>query len=76
MPTDQSICCPICKGVLIARQFGDYTAIRGRLVVSNGYCRGRCPASEQLSGPGDPGQDGSRGDRPARQPKDMSSSAP
>ncbi|MEV3985801.1 hypothetical protein ACIBQ6_36325 [Nonomuraea sp. NPDC049655] len=47
MTADQPICCPTCKGVLPGRQPSDYTAARGRLVVVNGYCQGRCPAPEQ-----------------------------
>ncbi|MFI9596373.1 hypothetical protein [Nonomuraea sp. NPDC052265] len=48
MTADQPICCPTCKGVLPGRQRSDYTAARGRLVVVNGYCQGRCPAPEPL----------------------------
>jgi hypothetical protein len=38
----QSVLCPICQGVLPASGKGAYTPLRGRLIVTNGYCAGGC----------------------------------
>ncbi|TDB94260.1 hypothetical protein E1267_42880 [Nonomuraea longispora] len=38
----QSVLCQVCQGVLPASGKEAYTALRGRLIVSNGYCAGGC----------------------------------
>ncbi|TDD02982.1 hypothetical protein [Nonomuraea diastatica] len=38
----QSVLCQMCQGVLPASGKEAYTALRGRLIVSNGYCGGGC----------------------------------
>ncbi|MFI7707375.1 hypothetical protein [Nonomuraea sp. NPDC049480] len=38
----QSVLCPVCQGVLPASGKEAYTALRGRLIVTNGYCSGGC----------------------------------
>lgn len=38
----ESVLCPVCRGVLPASGKESYTAVRGRLIVSNGYCAGGC----------------------------------
>lgn len=42
MTADQSLICPSCQGVVVAAQSASYTPARGRLIVTNGYCRGDC----------------------------------
>ncbi|GAA1617192.1 hypothetical protein GCM10009733_011920 [Nonomuraea maheshkhaliensis] len=39
---NQSVLCPMCRGVLPASGKESYTASRGRLIVTNGYCSGGC----------------------------------
>lgn len=39
---NESVLCPVCRGVLPASGKESYTAVRGRLIVSNGYCAGGC----------------------------------
>jgi hypothetical protein len=36
------VLCPVCQGVLPASGKEAYTALRGRLIVTNGYCQGGC----------------------------------
>ncbi|MBN6054877.1 hypothetical protein JYK22_23275, partial [Nonomuraea sp. RK-328] len=38
----ESVLCPVCQGVLPASGRESYTALRGRLIVTNGYCAGGC----------------------------------
>ncbi|WP_101789546.1 hypothetical protein [Nonomuraea indica] len=38
----QSVLCSVCQGVLPATGRESYTALRGRLIVTNGYCAGGC----------------------------------
>ncbi|GAB2944064.1 hypothetical protein GCM10027203_53730 [Nonomuraea fastidiosa] len=38
----ESVLCPVCRGVLPASGKDAYTTLRGRLIVSNGYCAGGC----------------------------------
>lgn len=38
----QSVLCPVCQGVLPASGRDAYTPLRGRLIVTNGYCGGGC----------------------------------
>ncbi|GGS65673.1 hypothetical protein ACIBIZ_21225 [Nonomuraea spiralis] len=38
----QSVLCPVCQGVLPASGKEAYTSLRGRLIVTNGYCAGGC----------------------------------
>ncbi|WP_436763370.1 hypothetical protein [Streptosporangium sp. V21-05] len=40
----QSVVCQKCTGVLLATDSRTYTAQRGRLIVTNGYCT--CPAEQ------------------------------
>ncbi|WP_326645640.1 hypothetical protein OG884_13760 [Streptosporangium sp. NBC_01755] len=40
----QSVVCDKCTGVLLATDSRTYTAQRGRLIVTNGYCT--CPAAQ------------------------------
>ncbi len=40
----QSVVCHKCTGVLLATDSRTYTAQRGRLIVTNGYCT--CPAEQ------------------------------
>jgi hypothetical protein len=39
---NESVLCPMCRGVLPASGKESYTASRGRLIVTNGYCSGGC----------------------------------
>ncbi len=39
---NESVLCPVCQGVLPASGKESYTAGRGRLIVTNGYCPGGC----------------------------------
>nr|SBO96503.1 hypothetical protein BN4615_P6019 [Nonomuraea gerenzanensis] len=39
---NESVLCPVCQGVLPASGKESYTALRGRLIVTNGYCAGGC----------------------------------
>lgn len=41
---NQSVLCPVCQGVLPGSGREAYTAMRGRLIVTNGYCRCAAPA--------------------------------
>ncbi|GAA1768827.1 hypothetical protein AB0K40_20745 [Nonomuraea bangladeshensis] len=47
MTADQPLVCPTCQGVLIAPDNSAYTAARGRLIVSNGYCQGHRAEPQQ-----------------------------
>lgn len=38
----QSVLCEVCQGVLPASGKESYTTLRGRLIVTNGYCAGGC----------------------------------
>jgi hypothetical protein len=38
----QSVLCPVCQGVVPATGKEAYTALRGRLILTNGYCAGGC----------------------------------
>lgn len=38
----ESVLCPVCQGVLPASGKEAYTKLRGRLIVTNGYCGGGC----------------------------------
>lgn len=38
----QSVLCPVCQRVLPASGKDAYTPLRGRLIVTNGYCGGGC----------------------------------
>ncbi|MFI6456623.1 hypothetical protein ACIBF6_34305 [Streptosporangium amethystogenes] len=40
----QSVVCAKCTGVLLATDSRTYTAQRGRLILTNGYCG--CPATQ------------------------------
>ncbi|NRQ40731.1 hypothetical protein HII36_54335 [Nonomuraea sp. NN258] len=39
---NQSVLCPVCQRVLPASGRDAYTPLRGRLIVTNGYCGGGC----------------------------------
>jgi C4-type Zn-finger protein len=39
---NQSVLCPVCQGVMPASGRDAYTTLRGRLIVTNGYCAGGC----------------------------------
>ncbi|WP_433246922.1 hypothetical protein ACQPYK_46105 [Streptosporangium sp. CA-135522] len=45
----QSIVCHTCSGVLLATDSRTYTAQRGRLIVTNGYCT--CPPAAEAAAP-------------------------
>ncbi|MEU4514438.1 hypothetical protein AB0G05_33475 [Nonomuraea wenchangensis] len=47
MTADQPLVCPTCQGVLVAPDNSAYTAARGRLIVSNGYCQGHRAEPQQ-----------------------------
>ncbi|MET8991344.1 hypothetical protein ABZW49_38330 [Nonomuraea wenchangensis] len=47
MTADQPVVCPTCQGVLVAPDNSAYTAARGRLIVSNGYCQGHRAEPQQ-----------------------------
>ncbi|MER7370363.1 hypothetical protein ACGFI3_13885 [Nonomuraea wenchangensis] len=51
MTADQPLVCPTCQGVLIAPDNSAYTAARGRLIVSNGYCQGHRAEPQQPQAP-------------------------
>ncbi|QYC41941.1 hypothetical protein Nocox_21685 [Nonomuraea coxensis DSM 45129] len=38
----ESVLCPVCQGVLPASGKEAYTTLRGRLILTNGYCGGDC----------------------------------
>ncbi|MEV4570403.1 hypothetical protein AB0K12_42185 [Nonomuraea sp. NPDC049419] len=57
---DQSLVCTVCRGVLVGVPAGAYTVARGRLILANGYCKGRCAPSNRADG-GNPGQAGASG---------------
>ncbi len=38
----QSVLCPVCQGVVPATGKEAYTPLRGRLILTNGYCSGGC----------------------------------
>jgi hypothetical protein len=39
---NDAVLCQVCQGVLPATGRDAYTPLRGRLIVTNGYCRGGC----------------------------------
>ncbi|MEV0824846.1 hypothetical protein ACWDA3_40530 [Nonomuraea rubra] len=39
---NESVLCPVCRRVLPATGKESYTPLRGRLIVTNGYCAGGC----------------------------------
>ncbi|TDD31786.1 hypothetical protein E1286_44430 [Nonomuraea terrae] len=39
---NESVLCPVCQGVRPASGKESYTPLRGRLIVTNGYCAGGC----------------------------------
>jgi hypothetical protein len=39
---NESVLCPVCQRVLPASGKESYTPLRGRLIVTNGYCAGGC----------------------------------
>jgi hypothetical protein len=39
---NESVLCPVCQGVLPADGREAYTPLRGRLILTNGYCPGGC----------------------------------
>ncbi|WP_433368680.1 hypothetical protein [Streptosporangium sp. CA-115845] len=45
----QSVVCVKCTGVLLATDSRTYTAQRGRLILTNGYCS--CPAAQAPAEP-------------------------
>ncbi|MFB9477156.1 hypothetical protein ACFFR3_47340 [Nonomuraea salmonea] len=57
---DQSLVCTVCRGVLVGVPASAYTVARGRLILANGYCKGRCAPSNRTNG-GNPGQGGASG---------------
>jgi hypothetical protein len=40
LAADQVLVCPRCHGVIVGVQAAAFTPARGRLIVTNGYCRG------------------------------------
>ncbi|GAA4976691.1 hypothetical protein HD597_000551 [Nonomuraea thailandensis] len=48
MTTDQPLTCSSCHGVITGVPAAAHTSARGRLIVTNGYCRGDCFPSEPL----------------------------
>ncbi|GAA2273712.1 hypothetical protein GCM10010149_14910 [Nonomuraea roseoviolacea subsp. roseoviolacea] len=42
MTADQSLICPKCQGVIAAADPAAYTPARARLIVSQGFCQGKC----------------------------------
>ncbi|MER6007905.1 hypothetical protein ABT120_55855 [Nonomuraea angiospora] len=42
MTADQPLICSTCQGVIVGAHDSAYTPARGRLIVTNGYCRGQC----------------------------------
>lgn len=43
----ESVLCPVCQGVLPGSGRDAYTPLRGKLIVTNGYCSGSCAARER-----------------------------
>lgn len=39
---NESVLCPVCQGVVPASGRDAYTPLRGRLILTNGYCGGDC----------------------------------
>ncbi|MFG6195546.1 hypothetical protein [Nonomuraea sp. JJY05] len=48
MTADQPLICATCHGVIVAVPDSAYTPARGRLIVTNGYCRGQCSEVEPV----------------------------
>ncbi|SEG92035.1 hypothetical protein SAMN05444920_107432 [Nonomuraea solani] len=46
MSADQPATCPACQGVLVVLRTSAYTPERARLIVANGFCKGRCAELE------------------------------
>jgi len=65
MRAEQPITCPTCQGVLVAMDPRAYTLARGRLIVTNGFCRGRCEA-ERPAGQDTPAQPAQSSHQPRR----------
>ncbi|GAA2353340.1 hypothetical protein GCM10010404_01270 [Nonomuraea africana] len=42
--------CQVCQGVITPVPPEAYTSVRGRLIVTNGYCRGRCDTGDPAGG--------------------------
>lgn len=40
--------CPTCQGVVTPSPPDSYSVARGRLIVSNGFCQGRCAEPEPV----------------------------
>ncbi|MET8869701.1 hypothetical protein ABZW11_42795 [Nonomuraea sp. NPDC004580] len=57
---DQPLVCTVCGGVLVGVPASAYTVARGRLILANGYCKGRCAPSNRTEA-GNPGQGGAPG---------------
>jgi hypothetical protein len=48
--TAQAPLCPACGGVIVGVDNSAYTPARGRLILTQGYCRGTCSAGEEPGG--------------------------
>ncbi len=57
MTADQPLTCPTCHGVTAGASTAAYTPSRGRLIITNGYCRGDCSDPAPRSAGRDPAPD-------------------
>lgn len=48
---NDTVLCQVCQGVLPASGRDAYTPLRGRLIVTNGYCRGGCAPRRPVQAP-------------------------
>ncbi|GAA4100137.1 hypothetical protein GCM10022248_84910 [Nonomuraea soli] len=55
---NDAVLCQVCQGVLPATGRDSYTPLRGRLIVTNGYCRGGC--AQQRPMPVSPAEEATR----------------
>lgn len=46
MSANHPIVCPTCQGVIVSSQTDSYTPARGRLIVTNGFCKGHSSGPE------------------------------
>ncbi|MEV0198736.1 hypothetical protein [Nonomuraea sp. NPDC050691] len=56
MTADQSLICPRCQGVIAAADAAAYTSARARLIVTQGFCQGKCSDVEHEAKPGKPAE--------------------
>ncbi|QYC42512.1 hypothetical protein Nocox_24545 [Nonomuraea coxensis DSM 45129] len=75
MTADQPLVCPTCQGVLVAPDNSAYTAARGRLIVSNGYCQGHRADPRQARAAETPASPAVTAPAPQRRPAQVAASS-